>query len=313
MQDLEQLERLAHDCLRDHYDVLPVHVEALSVHSFNTVFRVESADGPSVLRVGASERIHPRGVEDTEAEWLEKLADSGFGTARNLAMTDGSRWRAVTHDDVEGERIVSRFSWLDGTVIGSHLDERSAHRAGQLLARLHDHGQDVMATAPIPPQVHGHEAVYFGRANLVATYQSDHGSLFNEAIDRVQQFIDKLWKGDRQPHLPHGDFGPHNLMVHQGQLSPIDFQDLRYGFAVQDLGFTVSDMSRGAPDLVAPLLRGYAGTRELPDLAPDILAVLGAERSLNIMNLALLSPASGIGATLNRHADRIVAWMTSTT
>ena len=302
------LQQLAEQALRHHYGITTAQLGLVASHSFNTVFRVDAANGSSVLRVGAAERIHPPGVEDLEAAWLDALSETGITTLANLASSDGSRWITASHPHVVGERVVTRFTWVEGVELRTQFDTAWAARAGRLLADLHAHAS-ASPVEDVPASVHARSAIYLGERDLVAEVAGEHRSAFREATDRVQSHLDLLWSGDNKPHLLHGDFGPHNLLIGEDQLQVIDFQDLRLGFAEQDLGLTIADLARNTPQFITPFLQGYATHRQLPDLSPDIRSTLAAARSLNIMNLALQSPASGIGGLFDRDAHHVLAWV----
>jgi Ser/Thr protein kinase RdoA (MazF antagonist) len=154
--------------------------------------------------------------------------------------------------------------------------------------------------------------VYFLDESLLASYGSPHGSLFTEAIDRVQGFIDRLWqRPPHRPHLLHGDFGPHNVLRSRSVLTAIDFQDLQFGFDVQDLGVSISDLRRAFADesIVAALRRGYSSVRQWPADDERLLGALAVGRSLNMMNLGLNLRRSGFSEFFDRHAEIVRRWM----
>ena len=310
-----RLRSLAINVLSQDYGYIDADMTLLSMHSFNTMFRVRVDDRKFVLRVGDACRIHAVGVEDIEAKWLASLCDAGFGSPRNIPTSNGRHWTTIARSGVPEPRNCSLFTWVKGRPLSSHLAASSSNRelmmaAGALLAQLHgqaaghDHG-------PIPPEVIADRVVYFHEENRVVDYQSRHGGLFAEAIDRVQRFLDDLWRSPpHRPHLLHGDFGVHNVLVHRGRLNPIDFQDLQSGFAVQDVALTIADLQRSRPELVEPFRVGYESSRPWPELTPPMQEVFSAARSLNVMNLGLHLRRAGFADRLDDHAARIAKWMT---
>ncbi len=318
------------------------------MHSFNTVFRVDASGERFALRVGDSCRIHARGVEDVESEWLDELARAGFPVARNVRCADGAAWVEHEHVSVPGPRVCTLFTWLDGSPLLERVTPVRMRRAGELLARLHEHAasfeapslgspslespslgspsfespslespssesqslKSPLAPATLSDRIRAQRAVYFHEENRLQTFESEHGSLFVEAIDRVQRQIDELWsQPPHSPHLLHGDFGPHNVLVNRGRYQPIDFQDLQFGFDVQDLGITLADLGRSLPESVQLFIDGYSTVRVLPEISPERQALFAAARSLNILNLALVAPGSGITRSFDRHATRVATWM----
>ncbi len=60
-----------------------------------------------------------------------------------------------------------------------------------------------------------------------------------DAVVRVQETLDELWAAPpHDPHLLHGDLGWNNVLRTSAGLVPLDFQDLRWGFAAQDLAIS---------------------------------------------------------------------------
>ena len=307
-----RLRRFANEVLSTRYDLGQLQVRLLSKHAFNTIFRVDSTEGRFVLRVGDATRIHCAGVEDVEAQWLGRLDKSGITTVpRPIASTDGL-WRVDYETEyVSGQRACSMFTFVEGRELRSGIVDAAAMRnAGALLAQLHEHAASSLADITPTSCLRADRVIYFHEEDLIEGYQSKHGSLFREARDRVQQAIDELWRTPvHAPHLLHGDFGPHNLLTWRQKLRPIDFQDLQFGFPVQDLGITLADLSRNNSKFGNAFLDGYARIRPLPDYSPSLLAALDAGRSLNIMNLGLHLRRQGIEWFLQGHEERIAAWM----
>jgi Ser/Thr protein kinase RdoA (MazF antagonist) len=114
--------------------------------------------------------------------------------------------------------------------------------------------------------------------------------MFADAIDRVQAHLDALWKSPpHRPHLLHGDFGAQNVMRHRSVLTPIDFQDLQFGFDVQDAAITIADLRRqfGDDELVAKYVAAYTSVRPWPLNDRPLEQALAAARRLTFINLAL--------------------------
>lgn len=309
-----RLRRLAEEVATIHYGLTEPRVRLLSMHSFNSMFRIDAGGARLVLRVGDACRIHQPGVEDIEAAWLGHLHETSTIEPPLPVSTPDGHW-FVVHETVgvPTPRTCSLFTFLEGRDLrATQPDDASMRKAGALLAELHEHAADDPPRVTIPPGIHGDRTVYFHDENRVLTYESAHGTLFAEAIDRVQHHLDELWKRPpHAPHLLHGDFGSGNVMVRRGRLHPIDFQDLQYGFDLQDLALSLADLERRSPELVAPFIAGYRDVRPWPDLSPETAATLAAARSLNVMNLGLHVRKAGIAEFLDDHADRVAAWMQS--
>jgi len=301
-----RLRELAHAVASEDYQFNVTNIRLVSAHSFNTIFRIDSPAGRFAMRVGDACRIHAPGVEDTEAAWLDQLADSAIAHHRNVPTPNGKRWVNREHPGVPTARVCTLFSWLDGRELRDSATPDSVRAAGRLLAQLHEHANG--SVLAVPHELHARHAVYFGSEDRIGQLNSEHRNLLRDAVARVQAVVDHLWD-DEPRHLLHGDFGPHNLMTWRNQLRPIDFQDLLYGPAALDLGITLADLARTDPSFVQPFEEGYMQIRNLPEPSPYQLETLAIGRSLNIMNLALLAPDSGIARGYESHQRRVVDWM----
>ncbi len=275
------------------------------------MFRVDTATDRFVLRVGDETRIHVDGVEDVEAHWLLHLDRTEITAPQPVPSAEGKFRVDHETDYVSGVRACSMFSFIEGRELRkAKVDAAAIMKAGQLLALLHEDASTALPTTPVPSELRADRVVYFHRVDLLQTYQSEFGSLFREAIERVQEAITSLWTTPpHDPHLLHGDFGAHNVMIWRNELRPIDFQDLQLGFDIQDVGITLADLSRTAPELCASFLEGYRSIRELPEISPGLLATFAAGRNLNIMNLGLHLQRKGIEQFLESNSRLVQQWM----
>lgn len=297
--------------LAEEFGVADARIRALSAHSFNTVFRVDSERHPAgrmVLRIGEPLRIHGPATETIEAGWLAALTrETSLRVPVPIDGPGGASTTVWTADDIGGPRVCSLFGWVDGRRLREHGTAAGYRAMGRVAALLHEHAR---THDPVRAPVRFDRPVYFGETNLVASYESSDGSLFVEALDRVQQHLDALWRSPpHEPHLLHGDIGPHNTLVFRGSARPIDFQDLVSGFDLQDVAITVADLARTAPDAIEPFRAGYEAVRAWPLADPALQAALGAARSLNVMNLGLLLRRDGLDPFLSRHGEIVRRWM----
>ena len=310
----QRLLELAREIVETDYEFANADVSLLSMHSFNTMFRVRHNGQRAVLRVGDACRIHVAGVEDVEADWLDSLHADGIPCPVIVRTTDGRNWVRRGRPDIGEPRVSSMFTWVDGRPLRERLTPERMRAAGRLLAEIHDQAARYQAPSPIPRALYANRVVYFHEENRLLTYESDYGSLLVEAIDRVQEHLNRLWRDPpHEPHLLHGDFGLGNVLASRSRLSAIDFQDLQYGFDLQDVAITLADLRRSAPEMIEPVRSGYAEVRRWPDLTPDLDAALTAARSLNIMNLGLHLQRSGFAQRFDEHATRVAEWMADAT
>ena len=103
-------------------------------------------------------------------------------------------------------------------------------------------------------------------------------------------------------------------MVSRGNVTLIDFQDLIWGFEIQDV---VIALRRPRPvrrraRLWHAFRAGYEAVRPWPDADPETIEALTAARHLNILNLGLSMRKPGLETFVTRHADRVADWMSRT-
>jgi len=282
--------------------------------SFNSLFRLDVADGSRfALRVGETERIHAEGSEQTEAGWLAALrADRTVAVPRVVPTRDGHVTTVAGALGVPGQRLCMAFDWIEGRPLRRRPRPDLVRAMGRISALLHEHAAG--HAPPAPPRVLVADRVLYWRNEprldeLIPVC----GTILLEAVDRAQRAVDALWRNPpHPPHLVHGDLGPSNVMVGRHRLVVIDFQDLFWGFEVQDLAITIGFLLR-YPDpsgMVDAFRAGYREVRPWPDLSPVTLDALIAARDLHQLNLGLNLRWPGLEEFVAAKVRSISIWMT---
>jgi Ser/Thr protein kinase RdoA (MazF antagonist) len=310
-----RLRALSFDALRRYSTRIEPQRCRFVAESFNTVFRVTSADGRRhALRVGAERRIHPEGAELAEVTWMAALDNAHVCRVPSVvAADDGSVVIRHSRAGVPGERTCVLFDWIAGRTVADQMDATLAGRVGHLSALLHGQAASRPLSAP-PPVPVADGVLYWLLADRLAEPGPGFGSLFVEARDRAQETVDGLWRHPpHAPHLIHGDLTPSNVIVSRGQLVPIDFQDLAWGFEIQDVAITLCALHpfADASTLVEAFVRGYREVRGNHDFDPVVLASLMAGRRLQQLNLSLAVGKPGLTAFVAATGDFIREWMAS--
>ncbi|HTD50708.1 MAG TPA: aminoglycoside phosphotransferase, partial [Acidimicrobiia bacterium] len=111
---LGRLRAVALDVLR-HYDVDVARCSFVA-QAFNTVFRVDAADGSTyALRVSPRMRIHADGCELAEAAWLSALrVDAGLAVPQVMRTRQGSVVEFGAAAGVPDPRSCVLFGWMAG-------------------------------------------------------------------------------------------------------------------------------------------------------------------------------------------------------
>lgn len=305
---------VAFEALR-HYDLSPQRVR-LAAESFNSVFRVTTASAVFALRVGAVLQIHPKGTAAVEAAWHRRLRHQGVCVPDVLPNVDGEFATLVAGGEAgHGCRVCIMFEWVAGRSLRTSMTQRRSAALGRLSARLH---QDAAAWSPpgTDDVLRADRVLYWQLPEQlsVAGSRFGFGTLFVDALARVQSVVDSLWQSPpHPPHLVHGDLSPQNVIVSPLHgLVPIDFQDTVRGFEIQDLSITVAALRRWphGDRLIEAFRSGYAECRPWPDVSPALFESLIVARALHQLNLTLnLADVDGLDNYVAGHAARVRAWL----
>ena len=309
---LRRLRALALVALRE-YDIEVVRCSFVA-RSFNTVFRVDTADGSSyALRVSPDLRIHADGCEIAEAEWVDALRrDTALNVPRVIRARDGGVVVTATDVGVAGTRSCVLFEWVYGRRLREHVTEDLVREVGAQTAVVHEHGAAHRPDAPPVGVLVADRVLFFRVPSRLDELAPAYGSVLEEAVARAQRSLDALWRDPpHPPHVLHGDIQTGNVMVQRGRVTLIDFQDLIWGFEIQDALIALRGLEHSGevPELKAAFRAGYETVRPWPEADPEIVGALRAARHLNVLNFGLSVRAPGLDAFVARHAVPIVEWM----
>lgn len=263
-------------CARDALAAYGLHpqasVELLNV-SENATFLVSDPDaGPSVLRVHRL-GYHTEAEIASELAWMDALrAEAGVRTPRVLPAADGRQIVTVTERGSAGpaaERHCVRFEFLPGAEPGGPQDEpalTAAHYAelGEITARMHRHARQWPRPAWFT-RFHWDYDAAFGRQARWGRWQDGIGvgpaehAILARLDGALRARLGAYGKGPDRYGLVHADTRLANLLVHDGSVSVIDFDDAGFSWYMYDLGTSVSffEHEPGVPALVDAWLGGY--------------------------------------------------------
>ena len=291
-----RLRRLALKAL-EQYDLDVVCIRLIT-NEFNGIFRVDVATGDKyILRVALPEGGHDLDSVYGEMAWLDALSrDTDLSVPRPLAARNGQLVVEAESAGVPEPRLCAMFGWVPGTNLADHLTPENVSRLGELSARLHAHAATFQ-----PPA--GFTTLRFDKVfpfpEPVILFQDEHRHLFpperraiyEQAIAWAQEAIDRLRAGGEPMRVIHGDLHQWNVRVYRGILSPIDFEDLMWGWPVQDIATTLYDLlGPGFQELRAAFRRGYTGHSPWPERYPGEIDAFIAARGVGLVNFILQDP-----------------------
>lgn len=285
-----RLRRVALAAL-DAYDLEVRSLRVLNTET-NGVFRVAGTDGNGyVLRVGRGGNIaHSLQQVRSETEWLAALARTDLRTPIPVVNKAGNTVTEVEVSGVPDRRNCVLFRWLSGRLLDDSLTEGNMKNYGALAARLHEYAASFRPSPDFSIVRYDRvfpfdePVVLFDPARSEFVTDEQRG-LFVEAADRVRQAIDDLQ--DREPsRVVHGDLHRWNVLVGREGMAAFDFEDLMWGWPVQDLAIALYYLEREDDyvDLRAALRAGYEEIRLWPDRTGTEIDTFIAGRALVLAN-----------------------------
>ncbi|MCJ7433869.1 MAG: phosphotransferase [Anaerolineales bacterium] len=292
-----RLRKLALTAL-EQYDLDVIRL-SLITNSCNGIFRVDTRSGQRwILRVTLPEGGHTHAHVAAEMDWLSAIShDTGLSVPRPLPARDGSLVVEAGADGVPQPRMCVIFSWVPGTDLADHLTPVNISLLGELSAQLHLHARTYQPPGglsllkfdrvfPFP------EPVILFEERFSTFIPAARRVVFQRAIDWVQASIDRLKTSGESMRLLHGDLHQWNIRYSRGCLSPIDFEDLMWGWPVQDIATTLY-YSVDADDYLdrrAAFEVGYQRVNPWPEHVPGEIDSFIAARGLGMANFVIHNP-----------------------
>ena len=136
------------------------------------------------------------------------------------------------------------FSWVPGSDLAEHLSPANLAKLGELMARLHQHaltyrppaGLELLHYARVFPFP---EPVILFEPCFADLFPPERRAVFKQAIQWAQTAIDRLQANGEPMRILHNDLHQWNVRIYRGRLLPIDFEDLMWGWPVQDIATTL--------------------------------------------------------------------------
>jgi Ser/Thr protein kinase RdoA (MazF antagonist) len=268
-----------------HYGLATARVYPL--HSYNNfVYRVENADNQSFsLRICGFPKMKRCSMED-EMNWLNFVAQRNPRLAPRPIANDQGEWVTVITTP-KGERLCALFAWVEGSELRDMITPADLHKMGRLVAALHNIAHEF----PFPDATIDFRSGYRYDQSLMRLHRdwieqhhhtigTAHVALLDRAIDYVIAAMDRIGTTPANYGMIHADLSFGNLLVHEGEIYLIDFEQLGRGHYLYDFAVLWRELHTETVNFASlwqSFVAGYGEVAELPfrceeELNPFIIA-----------------------------------------
>jgi Ser/Thr protein kinase RdoA (MazF antagonist) len=274
--------------------------------SENATFRVSVDDRPAmVVRLHRPGYVGDLANVRSELQWIEAVAtETNLATpapvrgidgelVQGFAGPNGSHWSAVAFEYVIG-RILEEH-----TELAPHFTD-----IGRATAVLHEHSRGWNRPA-------GFTRFSWDLGDMVGR-NARWGDWRNAPLDATQLVVlekgerlalDALERTERTPQnwgLVHSDLRPSNIMIHEGELTVIDFDDSGFSWYLYDFAsaLTFYEHRDEAPEMAANWLAGYTEVVPLKRADLETAAALSIIRRLTMLGWATTHREDALPADL---------------
>ena len=247
----------------------------------NAVYKVTTADGrPAALRLHRP-GYHSDAELASELTWMSSLRNTGIAVPDVIPTTTNAQFVTVGVSEIPEPRQVDLLEWLDGEAFGSletglNKDIKDVSTAfnwvGAVAGRMHNHTE----TWHQPPRFTRHawnvdglvgEQPFWGRFWELETLTSSQRRLLERAKARVQDDLSAFGQSPSNYGLIHADLLTDNILLGQGDVKVLDFDDSGFGWHLFDLA-TALIFLRGEDNyenILDSVVQGYRTVRPLSD------------------------------------------------
>ncbi|MBT9552074.1 MAG: phosphotransferase [Hydrogenophaga sp.] len=248
----------------------------------NQVYRVTDASGDHALRI-KRQGYRTRIELESELQWMAALDRAGILVPRPVPSLKGQLL-----EQVDGH-LVDLLTWLPGQTLGTLLTGCSDTDAqvwfqhlGRHMALFHA-ASDAWVKPPEFSRVAWDAEGLVGEAPLWGRFWAHPGlsaedkALFeafrNQAAQDLRQMDAGLDRG-----LIHADLVRENVLISDGRMGILDFDDGGWGYRVFDLATTLLKLLDlpHFPQLKEALLQGYLSVRSIDTRTLDLFLALRA-------------------------------------
>ena len=272
---------------------------SLIKHRENAVYELHTADD---LKYAV--RVHRTGYHSNEAlqsefVWMEALRDSGINVPQFLPRNSSEIFALVSHEHLAAPRQVDLLHWINGEQLGSVEDglgenteqiSRIYAVIGKTMAHLHNHS----STWTPPAKFVRHawdldglvgESPFWGRFWELEALSPEQRDRVAWARDSAATQLAEIPRASSHFGMIHADLVPENILLEDGQVRIIDFDDAGFGWYLFDIATALYFIQDDPNYEVAKsaLITAYREVRPLPEEDLDKLPLLMLARSFTYL------------------------------
>ena len=197
--------------------------------SVNVIYEFARQNQSYMLRLSPG-ALRNRGLILGEMEWMAYLAAHGGRVSQPVRSSRGALVETV---EDSGEAFhVAVFHKAPGVhPEGDLLDAAILHQIGQALGQMHRLGRDFRLASPQVRRLHWHELQVFDLLTYVPTGET----LVRSECEKILETLRALPVDVDGYGLIHADPEPWNILLHEGTLTFIDFDEACYCWYAFDL------------------------------------------------------------------------------
>jgi Ser/Thr protein kinase RdoA (MazF antagonist) len=290
---VRRLRALAQQALR----LYAVRIEGCRFlgHGENATFQV-TADGGRrfLLRIHRND-YHSRSAIEEELRWLQALSDDPMLIVPRPIPSKRGRLVERVESSLVGEaRHCSALEWIEGRFINKSLNPAHMKSLGEVIGRLHKVGRKrLVVDRPCwnAEGLVGANPRLGSVEDLPRISSSDHRVISDGrriAYRKLKRFEVRF---PQRQGLIHADLHFGNLLLSQGRIAAIDFDDCGFGFHVYDLVVPLRSAEymlgrrrrRELPRFKEALIEGYSRQRGWDKEDEDILSYMMIARGLALL------------------------------
>ena len=213
-----------------------------------------------------------RTEEELEGEfaWLEELnGEDGINTATVYSGTNGKILQTLVSEEgkkyfysLQGFLPGQKLFDLDGDCIFDQME-----KVGEVAARLHLQSIKRAETKKPLKALRWDvddivsESARWGYYRNFRGLDGENLRLLEETEAVIRQRLEEYGRNKDRYGLIHADIHANNLLIDEGKIAVIDFDDCGYGWFLYDLGSALSKFSEDLDKMAESLVKGYEKVR----------------------------------------------------